>query len=303
MRNFLRSLTPTLVLQAFRRYKKRSRNRALERMRQAGEVISSDKLLSQLRGMGIKHGDTLLVHTAMSRMGALVEGPKTLVDALMTAVGKQGHILMPSSPNPAMQLDYIRNLEAFDVANTPSKMGAVTEYFRQQPGVYRSWSPTESVCAWGPDAAWFTDGHAYKPTPYDANSPFARVAQRRGKILYIGVTLINAGTSLHLLEDAVNDFPLPVYHSASFPATIIAPDGSEHHWRVRVHNPEVSALRRCDDLLPRFKADAAASLHTLGQAPTWLFQANEMYECMIKWFEEEGVTMYGESCKTPKTGL
>ncbi len=293
MRDWIRSITPGFALDAFRRYKKKRRNLQLKRLREQGHTITSKQLVVQLKAMGIVPGDVLLVHTAMSKMGPLLDGPKTLVDALKEVVGESGHLLMPSSPNPAMQLDYMRSLDVFDVRNSPSKLGAVTEYFRLQDGVKRSWSPTEPVCAYGPDASWFTEGHAYKPTPYDADSPFARVAQRKGKILYIGVTLINAGTSLHLLEDAVRDFPLPVYVNDAFPVNVIAPDGKKHHWNIRVHNPEVSNQRRCDDLLPLFQKAGVAEQHKLGMAPTWLFDAKGMYDCMLKWYEEDGVTMYG----------
>ncbi len=292
MRDWLRSITPTFVLESFRQWKKANRRKAIEKQYAHGAIITVDFLADQLKQMGIKSGDTLLVHTAMSRMGALKDGPKTLVDALMQTVGKNGHILMPTSPNPAMQLNYIESHPRFDVQKSPSKMGAVTEYFRQLPGVVRSWSPTEPVSAWGPDAEWFVEGHAYKSTPYDADSPFARLAQRQGKILYIGVTLINAGTSLHLLEDAVEDFPLAVYHPKTFPVTVVAPDGQEHHWSVKVHNPDVSVLRRCDDLLPLFEREGIAQRVKLGQAPTWLFDAQGMYEAMLRWYEREGTTMY-----------
>ena len=292
MRDWIRSITPNAALEAFRRYKKRRRNLELQRMRDLGHTINQSQLTSQLEEMGIVKGDVLLVHTAMSKIGPLVDGPKTLVDALLEVVGDSGHILMPSSPNPAMQLDYIRTLDAFDVSSTPSKMGAVTEYFRQQKGVVRSWSPTEPVCAYGPESDWFVSGHAYKPTPYDGESPFARVAQRNGKILYIGVTLINAGTSLHLLEDAVSDFPLPVYYNESFATNVIAPDGKNHHWDIYVHNPEVSKIRRCDDLLPLFQKAEVAKQHQLGMATTWLFNAKKMYDCMLTWYHEDGITMY-----------
>lgn len=292
MRDWLRSITPTPMLEAFRRWKKSRRRAAINKQYAHGAIVTVDMLKDQLKEMGIKPGDALLVHTAMSRMGALKDGPKTLVDALMQSVGEKGHILMPTSPNPAMQLNYIQNNPRFDVLNSPSKMGAVTEYFRQLPGVVRSWSPTEPVSAWGPEADWFVAGHAYKSSPYDADSPFARLAQRQGKILYIGVSLINAGTSLHLLEDAVDDFPLPVYHSKTFPVTVVAPDGQAHHWSVKVHNPDVSVLRRCDDLLPLFQREGIARRVTLGQAPTWLFDAQGMYEAMLRWYEREGITMY-----------
>ncbi|MCC5917705.1 MAG: AAC(3) family N-acetyltransferase [Cryomorphaceae bacterium] len=292
-RDNFRAMLPEYLLAQFRKYKKFRHNRKLQSMRKRGEVVKVDEIVEVLRQQGIQIGDSVLVHCAMSKIGPLEKGPKTLVDALITVVGKTGNILMPTSPNPAMQLDYIKNLEVFDVENSPSKMGAVTEYFRQLPGVERSWSPTEPVSVLGPDAKWFTEGHVYKPTPYDADSPFARLAQKGGKILYIGVTLINAGTSLHLLEDAVEDFPLPVYFPEKFPVRVKSPDGKVHAWEISVHNPEVSKTRKCDDLLPLFQSKGVAQAFKLGLAPSWIFDARGMFEVMMEAYSESGVTMYG----------
>jgi aminoglycoside 3-N-acetyltransferase len=292
IRNIIRALTPSFLLDAFRRRKKQKRNRMLDIMRRKGEAITALQIAEVLRKQGLQSGDSVLVHCAMSKIGFLEKGPETLVDALIQVVGDNGHILMPTSPNPAMQLDYIRDLDCFDVLNSPSKMGAVTEYFRKLPGVERSLSPVEPVSVLGPDAEWFISGHTNSETPYNADSPFARLAQRKGKILYLGVTLIQAGTSLHLLEDAVDDFPFPVYYPEKFPVKVRDKNGRIHQWSVKVHNPEVSAQRKCDGLFPLFISKNVAHPFTLGQAPGWLFYADTMLSTMIEAYKERGVTMY-----------
>jgi aminoglycoside 3-N-acetyltransferase len=292
MKDQIREMTPQWALDSFRKFKKDKRNRSLEKKRRKGQVIDEKTLLANLQRLSILPGDSVLVHCAMSKIGALENGPATLVNALMQAVGPEGHILMPTSPNPQMQLDYIRELDIFDVQNSPSKMGAVSEYFRKLPGVERSCSPTEPISVWGPEAKWFTEGHFGKTTPYDADSPFRRLVEKKGKILYIGVTLINAGTSLHTLEDAVDDFLLPVYYPETFPVKVKTADGNIHSWEVKVHNPEVSVQRKCDDLLPIFHRVGAARLNQLGEASTWVFDAKRMFEVMMKEYQEFGVTMY-----------
>jgi hypothetical protein len=44
----------------------------------------------------------------------------------LLAVGSNGNLLMPNSPNTSFQLEYIRTLELFDVINTPSVSSAST---------------------------------------------------------------------------------------------------------------------------------------------------------------------------------
>lgn len=292
LKNFIRSLVPATILNAYRERKKDKQRKLIREQELRGEGLTFTQLLHQLQACGIEAGDSVLVHSSFSKIGFVAGGPRILVDALLEVIGAEGNLLMPSSPNPGYQLDYIRNLKQFDVQNDPSKMGAITEYFRKLPGVKRSESPTEPVCCYGPKADWFTNGHLGEETPYTKNSPFARLAEANGKILYIGVTLDNAGTSLHVLEDAVSDFKYPVYYPEVFPVSVKRADGTIVPVSVKVHNPEQSAKRKCDGLLPLFEAKGVMSRSTIGNAQTLVFDATKMLEVMIEEYRTKGVTMY-----------
>lgn len=291
IKDHIRDWIPSFVLDWYRQRKKASVRKGLEDQRNRGEVISQDHLVSQLEGMGIVKGDLLLVHSSMSKVGYLDEGPETLIHALREVLGPEGTLVMPSSPVDRLQLDHIRLERVFDVRNTPSRMGAITERFRRMPGVVRSIHPTEPVCALGPLAEYITGGHMGRITPYDDHSPWYRVAEKKGKILYVGVTLINSGTSLHVLEDAV-DFKFPVYLEEVFTATVIDHEGRSQEVRTRVHNPEMSKRRRCDELIPWFEKEGVLKKTRLGQADCLLLNAGPMLEVMIRGYREKGITMY-----------
>lgn len=291
LRHILRSLVPQGWLDAYRNRKKEKVRQALQQKQRQGDIITREALAEQFRAAGIAPGDTLLVHAAMSRVGYLENGPQTLVDALRDALGPDGNLLMPTSPNASFQIEYARENPVFDVSASPSRLGAVTEYFRKLPGVKRSAHPTEPVAALGPDARWLTEGHLGEPTPYTADSPFARLYQKHGKILYLGVTLDNAGTNLHTLEDAV-DFKYPVYAEGWFPFTVVDEQGNTHRVKTRVHNPEFSRRRRCDELLPLFEREGAAKKIRIGEAEAWLFDGQKMFATMLDAYREKGITMY-----------
>ncbi len=292
LRNFLRSIVPDKLLGAYRESKKNKQRKFIREQEEKGEGASLENLIRDFKNCGLKAGDSVLVHSSFSKIGFVQGGTKTIIDALLQVVGPEGNLLMPSSPNAGYQLDYIRNLKAFDVVNEPSKMGAITEYFRKLPGVKRSESPTEPVCCFGPKADWFTNGHLGELTPYTKNSPFARLAQVNGKILYIGVTLDNAGTSLHVSEDAIPDFKCPVYYPEIFQTEVIRENGTHVPVSVKVHNPEQSAKRKCDELLPLFKEKGVFTEQTVGQARTLVFDASKMLKVMIEEYKAKGVTMY-----------
>lgn len=290
----IRPLIPARLMDMIRRLKRRNRRRNLERQAQKGEGSTMLSLREQLTGMGIRPGDHLLFHSSLSKLGHVEGGPATVIRALEEAVGPEGTVLMPTSPNARLQADYAREHPVFDVVTDPSTLGAVTETFRKMPGTQRSWSPTEPVCARGRQASWFVRDHHLDPTPYGPHSPFYRLAEANGKILYAGVTLINAGTSLHLLEDAV-DFPYPVYLPDPATFTVVTPEGERLAVATRIHNPDMSRRRRCDELIPLFESEGVLQKVRFGRANCLLLDARGMLEIMIRAFREQGVTMY-----TPK---
>jgi len=295
MRHLLRKITPVFLLNAYRKRVKRKRNSLLEENRKKGKVILKQDIVRDLKKAGINAGESLLVHSSLSKIGYVEGGAKTVVEALLEVVGESGNLLMPTSPNNGLQLEYIETLDVFDVAKDKSKLGSISEYFRCLQHSIRSAHPTEPVSCIGPDAVYFTGDHFGSLTPYTAESPFYRVSEKEGKILYLGVTLDNAGTNLHTMEDAVKEFKYPIYYPELFEVNVRFPDGVIRKMKTKVHNPEQSALRKCDELISLFQAKGILEEVKIGEARALVVDAKRMLSCMIEEYEKNGVTMY-----TPK---
>lgn len=290
-KNSIRKNMPELLLSLFREIKKNRQRKILERKKINREFITEELLVKDLVAIGLREGDTVLVHSSMSRIGYLEEGPKTVINALLQVTGKNGTLLFPSSPAPGLTKDYLEQNSCFDILNTPSAMGAITEYFRKMEGVKRSFHPTEPVCALGPRAEYFIKDHYGQLTPYNSFSPFYKVSEQGGKIVMLGVTLDNAGTSLHTLEDAV-DFKFPVYDEKIYEVNMIDEKGHSSVVKTKVHNPVFSAKRKCDELIPLFEKEGVLKKGRVGEAPTLFIDAKGMFEVMVKYYHEKEVTMY-----------
>ena len=291
MRNIIRKITPKFIIEIFRGFKRYRKRNSLLKAEKEGTGLSQSELENQLRACGIQEGATLLVHASLSKIGPVQGGAHTVVSALLSVLGPKGNLLMPSSPVSGLQLDYVSQNPVFDLRNTPSRMGAISEVFRTLPGVLRSLHPTEPVCAVGPDADFLTNGHFNQLTPYNAGSPFSRLYELNGKILYLGVSLDNAGTNLHTLEDAV-DFPYPVYHDELFKLKVIDVNNQAHWMTTKVHNPDFSRRRKCDALIPLFLQANVAREITIGSASSLLFDGDKMFSFMQDAFINNRVTMY-----------
>jgi aminoglycoside 3-N-acetyltransferase len=155
-----------------------------------------DIMTSQLKALGIGNGDTVLIHSSLKSLGEQVS-PEQVINALINAVGSDGTVVFPA-------LSYLhcnKNKPIFDYYNTPSNVGAIPEYFRTKTkGVVRSICPTHSCCAVGKHADYVTSVHVLDTTPCGENSPFRRVKELGGKILFLGCGM-RPNTSMHAVEE------------------------------------------------------------------------------------------------------
>src|SRR6056300_788722 len=281
VRDVFRSLVPIVILDWNRRRKKTQVRNALAHKKNTGAVWTKERLVDSLRSAGVQYGVDLLVHSAMSRIGYVEGGPKTVVDALREVIGPEANLLMPTSPVTILQAKHPQ--EVFSVLETPSKMGVITEYFRSNIATERSAHPLEPVAVDGPDAEWYTRGHHTDGTPYGPQSPWMKHLERGGQILYLGTTLINSGTSLHAVEDAIGwkSFKFPVYLAES--KVFNVRNGARKVSVVsKVHNPEMSAKRECDGLIPLLKEKGALRQVKIGEAKGLLLDAPRMKSILLE---------------------
>jgi aminoglycoside 3-N-acetyltransferase len=290
MTAFLKRYAP-FVIASGRAVKKLFKRRALEKKRKRKEIVTGEMLLRDLEEMGIRKGDSVMVHISLSKVGFVEGGAATVVDALMKAVGTEGNLLMPAFAHDTFGKYYLDSDPVFDIVNSPSRAGAVTEAFRKRKGVLRSFHPTDSVCAYGPLAAYFTEGHFGQLTPYNEHSPYCRLTEKNGKILNIGVPLNTSCTNMHTLEDAVA-FRFPVYFPKVYEVKMKDEKGEIRIMRTKVHDPAFSKKRLPDEQIPMFEKDGALRHGKFGEAAVMIVDAKKLFASMMKNYTERGVTMY-----------
>ena len=160
------------------------------------EIIK--QFIADMRNLGIKPNDTLLVHSSLKSLGWVEGGAETVVQALIESLPK-GTLMMPSLCWRAVNKD----TPIFSVLNTPSCVGIIPETFRKHVGVRRSINPVHSVCAYGENAEKLTSRHHMDRTPVGENSPFRLLANYQGKIMMLGCGL-KPNTFMHGVEEAAN---------------------------------------------------------------------------------------------------
>lgn len=128
-------------------------------------------LIDILRSMGITPGNVLVFEAPRVEIQNIEGEPESLAATLQEFAGPGGTLVVPTCtpaegyPKPT-----------FDPILSASEMGPFSEFFRKQPDVVRSHSPTHSLAARGALAKELISGHrsaAGRPTPW-GEGPFGK---------------------------------------------------------------------------------------------------------------------------------
>lgn len=155
-------------------------------------------LINDLKKMGLKGNETILIHSSMKKIGEVYNGADTVLDALIDFF-KDGLLLLPTHTWKFINEE--NNI--FDYENTPSCVGILTNLFLKRKGVIRSLHPTHSIAGIGKDAETFLQGEEYNTSPCSPDGVYDRLRQRNAKILLIGVGN-ERNTFIHSIEEVLN---------------------------------------------------------------------------------------------------
>ncbi|KYH26602.1 aminoglycoside 3-N-acetyltransferase [Halalkalicoccus paucihalophilus] len=265
-----------------------SERQAIERV---GEPNTSASLTAEFRALGIRPGEPLLVHASLSALGWTCGGPQAVCDALYEAVGEAGTVVVPTHTgqytNPAgwseppVPEDWIETVREerppYRPAVTPTRgVGTVPECLRNYPDAIRSRHPTVSFAACGSEARAIIADHGFD-YGLGEESPLARLYERDGKILLLGVGH-EKNTSLHLGEYRTAVPNETVRNSAP-----VVRDGK----RVDVEYEDIET--RTDDFADcgtDFEREVGLTAGTVGAATAKLMDQREMVDFATEWFEQ-----------------
>ncbi|MCL2189602.1 MAG: AAC(3) family N-acetyltransferase [Defluviitaleaceae bacterium] len=189
------------------------------------------QMLLDLQAMGVMPGANLLVHSSFKSLGKDVESPAQVIETLRFALGEEGTLLIPALTYEQVPV-FPEEKRVFDVRNTPSDVGIISETFRKMEGVVRSLHPTHSVAAAGKRTQEFVANHEKDSTPVGENSPFRKLRDAKGFILMLGCGLA-PNTSMHGVEELAGA-PYCLRHVFDYLCTDA--QGATHTLNIRRHH-------------------------------------------------------------------
>lgn len=289
MKEDLKDISPIMVRKSIKaglKIFRKMRNRCQYSL--GGKTLVMENIVECLKGLGIQKGDTVLVHSSLSRLGTVEGGAQTVVEALLNTVGISGTVGAPTFwGNTSVYLDGHRT---FDVRNSPSILGAISENIRKRPDARRSLHPTHSAAFIGPQAGFLTEHHQLDNTPVGGkNSPFMKLIDLQGKIILLGVTLEYL-TSFHTIED-IPDFPVKVYLDDPLTFRVIDENSSELAVSTYCLDPKVGRKAKGIKMGRYLRENGLLQELRLGNATVCLLPARPLHEVLL-FLYGKGITMY-----------
>lgn len=264
------------------------------------EITKAD-ILAALREIGVRAGDTLMVHSSLSACGRIVGGAKTIIDALIETVGENGNFFFPSFQRSECVLNGAISTRwdhrPADATRRDSEsirwVGTLPiEFMRLYPDAPRGAHISHSWTGWGKRAAEMLAAQKWDDPPFGESSLPRQVLSAGGKVLHFGSTI--ARTSfLHSIED---ELKLPGYSAQGFfqvrleNGDIIwkALDGSYYGSRISTVENEAA---------PLYRAALAEGLEIrkvrLGVGTLMLMDCRNYWDVLVKVFRREPLINLG----------
>ncbi len=241
------------------------------------ERNAQQRIAADLFSIGLRPGGVALVHSSLSSLGQVPGGAETVIQGLLQALGPQGTLLMPAlsyeHANPAHP--------HFDVLRTPSNVGIIPETFRTRPGTQRSICPTHSVCGVGPLADVLLGEHHLDDTPCGPRSPYRKLPQHSGQIVFLGCGL-RPNTSMHSVEEVV----LPPYlFGRTIAYDVMLADGTHRTQNCRRH--DFRGWEQRYDRLGRLLDGSALRYGTVMAAPVFIVETPAMWEAALAAYRSD----------------
>lgn len=257
--------------------------------------ITKSQLIEDLRNLGVRPGQILMLHASVKSIGWIVGGPRMVLEAILDTITPSGTLMMlagwEDNPYdlerwpPERHQAYVKEGPAYDPAASPAdhrELSILAEYLRTWPGAFRSRHPFSYVAV-GFHAADLVADHPmqYRDGP---GSPLAKLCSSRGQVLLLGSSLGDI-TLLHHAEHLA-DVPNKRVDRYKMP---IIEDGQ----RVWVEIEEFDTTRGIVDwpddyfkaIANAFLAEGYGTTGQVGAAQSYLFDAASLNEFGRRWME------------------
>jgi aminoglycoside 3-N-acetyltransferase len=254
-------------------------------------TIVPSAVTDALLAVGVRRGGVVLVHPdaiVAAQFPPMANVLDILIEAMEAAIGGEGTLVMPT-----FSYSFTKG-ETFDVRNTPSAVGMVTERFRTRPSVRRTADPIFSFACRGPGAGELCAIPVKEC--FGAQSVFAALHRLNAHIVGLGCSLSRGGTFVHYVETAHN---VDYRYNKTFSGKVISDSGEVSECSV-VYNVRDLARKSDADLgrLQRQLADdGTLRVAELGRSRIMAVTAGDLFDTAWKMLDDDPLSLIAEGIR------
>jgi aminoglycoside 3-N-acetyltransferase len=254
---------------------------------------SRAELARDFRRLGVRAGDTVMLHASIRAVGDVTGGPDQIHLALKDALTAEGTLIMYASCpryfdevgrgnlSPAEEVEVLEKLPIFDpyTARAQRENGALVELFRTYPGT-RVNAHVARFAVWGRHAGWLIADQPWNYA-FGRGSLLERFVTLDGRILLLGCDHDNV-TFLHYAEHIVD---VPGKRVARFKVPVS--EGGVRVWRDMEEFDTADGGHPCwregcfARIVDGYLAAARNAGCLVGDAPSYLLPARDLLDCAL----------------------
>lgn len=229
---------------------------------------TKEDILFDLKKTGLKNNDKLMIHSSLKSFGN-IEGNDILL--ALKEYFNQGLVIFPTHTWAYIKEDN----QIFDVNNTPSCVGMLTNLALKDKDFKRSLHPTHSVCAYGKNKEKYLLLDNNQNTPVSPTGCFGSLAKMNAKIVFLGAPL-SKNTFIHSIEEVFNvpdRFTDKIYHFISKDNDLFYDYYMPRHFSTKRDHLSENYTK----LLPHLIKHNIAYIDYIGNSKSVIIDAKECY--------------------------
>lgn len=263
--------------------------------------VCPSAVTAALRSAGVTRGTVALIHpdaivaaqfavpsNAASSVLSNERRLDLLIEAMQSAVGPDGTLLIPT-----FSYSFPKG-EPFDVRNTPSAVGMVSERLRKLPGVRRTLDPIFSFACWGRLA----EELCALPVKecFGSDSVFAVLHRVNALLVDLGCSMSRGGTFVHYVETAHG---VDYRYNKTFNGTIISADGNARPLSVIYNVRDLSRRSEADlaRLQNRLADEGKSKTVTVGRFRIMAVTAKDVFDTAWRMLDEDPISLIAEGAR------
>jgi aminoglycoside 3-N-acetyltransferase len=242
--------------------------------------INREEVSAVFRNCGVSQGDTVFLHSdalVTAELAGIDINQKidTLFGGITDLLGLEGTLVLPTFTYSATKG------EVYNVKQTQSDVGLLTEFFRKRPGVKRSLNPIFSVAAYGSKADVFS--HSSANDCFGHDSCFGLIYKYNSWIFTLGCSFDRI-TFIHYLDQIAS---VDHRYFKIFPATVIN-DRETLSFDVSylVRDIDRKTKAKMDNLKQQLSQNGKIHTSEMGRALLTGVTAKDFYDTALEMIKE-----------------